>query len=521
MAIRVALGARRWRIVQQLLTESILLSAVGGALGLLLAQWGVPLILAINRDAIPRATEINVDLGVLIFTALIAVLTGGLFGLAPAWQASRPDMQSVLKETARNTTGARATLRNGLVVAEIALTMVLLVGAGLLLRSFYQLQQVNAGFTPERVLSLMVDLPERKYATGEQQTAFFQSLQEKLRALPGVSTVGVTSRLPFGNDDWQTNFLIEGRPEPPPSERPSMEVTVASPDYFRAMGISLLRGRYFTEQDNREHLRNRDLSNLNQGQQWGAGLNTAIVDEEFVRRYWPNEDPIGKQIRLPWGATRERQPLLTVVGVVSRVKLGRLDEQGGFVQVYLSALQATDNSRAIVIKTTLEPETLIAAARQQVSALDSEQPIHSVRTMDELVNRSLSPQRLNLILLGGFAAIALLLAAIGLYGVISYAITQRTQEIGIRMALGAQRRDVLRLVIGHGMKLTSIGVGIGAVGALVIMRFIKSLLFGVSVTDPLTFALIAVLLVGVALLACWIPARRASKLDPMIALRYE
>jgi len=521
MAVRAALGASAWRIVRQLLTESLLLAAAGGALGLLLARWGVPLILAAGGDAIPRAAEVRLDTGVLAFTAAVAALTGILFGLAPAWQASRVDMQGALKDTARSTTGRHAALRQGLVVVEVALTLVLLVGAGLLLRSFHRLQQVDAGFTPERVLSFRLDLPQRKYATEEQQTAFYQSLREKLRALPGVQEVGFASQFPLGHDGWQTSFLIDGQPPPPPHERPSMEVTVASPDYFHALGLPLLRGRYFTEQDNREHLRGRDLSGLSEGERWAAGLNVIIVDEEFVRRHWPNEDPIGKRVRLPWGRQPAKQPVLTVVGVVARVKLERLNEQGGFVQVYLSALQAPGRDRAMLIKTTLEPETLAAAARQQVFAVDPEQPIYDLRTLTELRDNSLAPERLNLILLGGFAAVALLLAAIGLYGVISYAITQRTHEIGIRLALGAQRGDVLKLVIGQGMKLALLGVLIGLGGAWALTRLIKSLLFGVSATDPLTFALIALLLTVVALAACYLPARRATKVDPMIALRYE
>jgi len=518
MAVRAALGAGRWRIVRQLLTESVLLALGGGAFGLLLASGGVRLILALSRDAIPRAAEVGLDAGVLAFTAGIAVLTGILFGLAPAWQGSRADLQDTLKDTTRGTTGGRARLRQGLVVAEVALTLVMLTGAGLLLRSFHRLQQVNAGFSSERVLSFRLDLPEKKYGKEELQVGFYQRLVEGLRALPGVQAVSVTSRLPLGGNDWQTSFLIEGRPEPPPHERPSMEVHLVGPDYFRVMGIPLLHGRAFTDQDDRGHLRGRDLSGFTDGERWMSGLNTIIVDEEFARRHWPNEDAIGKRVRLPWG---EKGPLLTVVGVVGRVKLNQLNERGGFVQAYLPFLQGASGSMAVVMKTTLNPKTLIAAARQQVKALDPDQPVYDTRALRELRDNSIAPQRLNFALLSVFAAVALALAVIGLYGVLAYAVAQRQREIGVRMALGAQRRDVLGLVVGHGMRLTMIGVILGLTGAFALTRVLEGLLFETKPFDPATFLSVTVILVGVALLACWIPARRAARVQPMAALRHE
>src|SRR5437773_4161945 len=518
MAVRAALGAGRWRIVRQLLTESLLLSMAGGALGLLLAYGGVRLILALSSNSIPRAGEIGLDAGVLAFTAVLSVLTGILFGLAPAWQASRPDVHETLKETTRGVTGGRARLRQSLVISEVALTLVMLVGAGLLLRSFHRLQQVNPGFSPERVLSFRLDLPERKYAKEEQQISFYRNLLERLRALPGAQAVSVTSRLPLGGNDWQTSFVIAGQPEPPPHERPSMEVHLVSPEYFRAMGIPLLHGRAFTDRDDRAHLRERDLSSFTDGERWMSGLNAIIVDEEFARRHWPNEDAIGKRVRLPWG---EKGPVLTVVGVVGRVKLNQLNEQGGFVQAYLPFLQGASGSMAVVMKTTQAPEALITAARQQVQALDPEQPIYDVRTLAEMRDNSIAPQRLNLTLLAVFAGVALALAVIGLYGVLAYAVAQRQREIGVRMALGAQRRDVLGLVVGHGMRLTGIGVILGLAGALALTRVLKSLLFEIKPFDPVTFLLVTAVLAGVALLACWIPARRAARVDPMVALRYE
>jgi len=516
MAVRAALGASGWRIVQQLLAESLLLAAIGGALGMLVAHGGLRLLLAASGDSLPRAQEINLSFGVLAFTAAVSVVTGILFGLAPAWQASRPAVQDALKETARGSTGGKARLRHALVVSEVALTLMLLVGAGLMLRSFYRLQDLHPGFSHEQVLTFRLDLPRAKYATNEQQIAFFEQLTERLRTLPGVQAAAFSSQIPLSQSGRQTAFLIEGQPEPPVAERPSMEITTVSPDYFRALGIPILRGRAFTEDDAL-----RQLPNLREADRRPvSAVNVVIIDEEFARKHFANEDPIGKRIRLPWGAS-DRNPVLTVVGVVGTVKLRGLDEKAGFVQAYFSALQDPARGRTLAVKTTLPPETLMSAVRQQVLALDSEQPIYGLRTLEDLRERSLQGRRVGTTLLGIFAGVALSLAVIGLYGVLAYAVTQRTREFGIRMALGAQRGDLLRLVIWQGMKLAMLGVVVGVLGALGLTRWLTALLYEIKPTDPLTLLATPLLLIAIALLACWLPARRATKVLPMEALRYE
>jgi len=322
----------------------------------------------------------------------------------------------------------------------------------------------------------------------------------------------------MGGNDWQSGFRVVGQPPPPPGQGPSMEVSIVSPDYFRTLGIPLLRGRYFTEQDNRANLSEEKLRGLNQRQRLRAGLKTMIVDEEFARRHWPNEDPVGK--RILWGQGSDDPPL-TIVGVVGRVKLYKPNEPAGFVQGYFPFFEMPDNGMSFVVKTALEPEQMIAAARQQVQAVDADRPIYDIKTLTQLRAESIAPQRFNLLLLGLFAAVALVLAVVGIYGVMSYAVTQRTHEIGLRMALGAQTRDVLKLVVGQAMKLALVGVALGLMGAVALTRLMTNLLFGVSATDPATFAAIAVLLTLVALLACYLPARKATKVDPMVALRYE
>ncbi len=518
MAVRVALGASRFRIARQLLTESVLLALLGGLPGVLLAQWAIDGLLKLNPDVLPRAGEIKTDFYVLGFTFVITTLTGLLFGLVPAWQAGRTQAQTALKDAGRGVAGGKAWFRNSLVVAEVALTLVLLVGAGLLLRSFSQLLRTDPGFNYEGLLTFAVDLPDSKYQPLEPQMTFFQTLQERLRALPGVTNAAWSSGLPLGNNGWTTNFSIEGRPLPPPNEMPAMEMTLVSPGYFETMNIPLRAGRWFDERDNREHLRGRDLSQMELIPRLVAGLNCIVIDEEFARRHWPNENAVGKRVR--FGPMADA-PLLTVLGVVGRVKMDGLREETNRVQAYVPYLQGSVPNVRVTLRTAVDPQSLVAAVRAQVQQLDPQQPIHSVNTMENLRAETIASDRLNVLLLGSFAALALALALIGLYGVISYAVTQRTQELGIRIALGAGTKEVLRLVIGQGMKLALLGVGIGIVAAFAFTRLMTSLLFEVSPTDPLTFTLVASLLVFVALLACWIPARRATKVDPMIALRSE
>jgi len=517
MALRAALGAGRWRITRQLLTESGLLALLGAVVGLLFAKGALRVVADLAGESMPRAAEISLDPRVLLFSGLVAALTGILFGLAPAWHASRVDLQGTLKEAGRGATSSRAGLRQGLVIAEVALTFVLLVGAGLLLLSFHRLLQVNPGFAVDRVLTFRINPPEDKYQTDEQEVLFCQALREKLRALPGVRAASLASQnsIPLHEGGWDMRFLIEGRPEPPPHLQPSLQVHLIAPDYFRVMGIPLLQGRDFTEQDNREHLRG-----TSSGNDWGAGLNSIIIDEEFARRYWPNQNPLGQRVRIPFGE-REKQPIVTIVGVVGRVKENRLSDQGGMVQAYFPIYQQTLRNMAVVVKTTTEPGAMLTTMRQQVSQLDPALPIFGIHTMREIRNNNVAPERLNLGLLGGFAALALILAIIGLYGLLAFTVTQRQREIGIRMALGAQRFDVLNLVVGQGMRLILAGVVIGLLGSFALTRVLASVLFKVEPTDPLTFVTVTFSLCVVALLACYIPARRATKVDPMVALRFE
>lgn len=517
MAIRTAMGAGRWRIVRQMLTESISLSLMGGIVGLMIARWGIQFILWISPDAIPRSREIGLDWRVLSFTIAVSFVTGILFGLVPAIQAGHVGVHETLKETGRGTS-RKQWLRSSLVIAEVATTLVLLVGAGLMIRSFYRLQQVNPGFSYDHLTSFSISLPQKKYSSEDLRAAFFRRLAQNLRTLPGVQAAAAASGLPLGNNGWQTSFIVDGRPMPDRTQIPLMEACAVTPDYFRAMNIPLIRGRYFDEHDDRSFLVGQDLTKLKEGQKQTAGLNVVIIDEEFARRYWPNEEAVGKRIRL--GGSPDGQ-LLTVVGVVGRVKMESLSQDSNRVQGYLAAAQTAPSGMTVILKAAGDPNTLLASAREQVKAIDSDQPIYNIRSMNDIRAESVAPERLNLTLLSIFAGIALVLAIVGIYGVMSYSVTQRTHEIGIRMAIGAQPRDVFRMILGHGLLLTLIGIGAGLVGAFVLTRLMAAMLFGVKPTDPLTFSGVALLLTVVALLACYIPGRRATKVDPVNSLRYE
>jgi putative ABC transport system permease protein len=517
MAIRTAVGASRWRIARQLLTESVLLSLIGGAIGLALARWGVQLILYISPNAIPRSREIGLDWTVLVFTIGISVFTGILFGLIPAIQAGYVDVHETLKESGRGTTG-RQWLRSALVVVEVATTLVLLISAGLLIRSFYLLQKVNPGFSDEQLTTFSISLPQKKYASEELRQSFYNRLLENIRALPGVESAAAASGLPLGNNGWQTSFVIDGQPPPPREQTPLMEASLVTPDYFKAMNIPVLRGRVFNDRDDRSHLAGRDLSKFNDNQRAAMGLNKIVIDEEFAKRYWPNEDAVGKRVKLGRDADAE---ILEVLGVVGRVKMESLNQNSDRVQGYFAFNQMTQGGMTVIIKGASDPNQLISSARGVVKSLDPDQPIYSPRTMDEIRGESVAGERLNLTLLSLFAGIALVLAIVGIYGVMSYSVTQRTHEIGIRMAIGARPVDVFKMIMGNGMKLALIGVAIGLVGAYWLTRFMATMLFGVEPRDAMTFASIPVLLIAVALLACYLPGRRATKVEPTISLRYE
>jgi len=499
IAIRLALGAGRWRIIRQLLTESLLLSLVGAGCGLLLAMWGTELLVKLSPATMLTLQDVKTDGRVLGFTLFVSLLTGVLFGIFPALQSARSDVQLALKEGGdRTQSGRQNRLRSLLVVSEIALAIVLLVGAGLLVRSFIRILNVTPGFEQRNLLTMMVPAIGVKYQQDEQVIVFYQSVLDRVKALPGVEATGVVSNLPFGGNGDRYSFHVEEKPLANPSEAPSAERFGISPDYLRTMGIPILRGRGFTDHDT------------------ASTPLVVLINTTLAKRYWPNENPLGKRIRL--GDTTG--PPRTIVGIVGDVDHQGLDDPPD-IQVYTPQMQFTDGFMQLAVRTSVDPASLTAAVRNEIRAVDPDVPIYQIATMRQLISSSVSQRRFTLVLLAGFAAIALLMSAIGIYGVMSYTVTQRTQEIGIRVALGAQTSDVLKLVIRQGIRLVLVGVVSGLIGAFALTRLMEGLLFGVKATDPLTFAGIALLLISVALLACYIPARRAAKVDPMVALRYE
>ena len=507
IAVRTALGATRKRLLKQLLTESVLVSLAGGAFGLLLAFLGVRTLVAMDVGNLPRSDEIGIDGTVMAFALAVSLVAGVLFGLAPALHTATPNLHGALKEGGRGTTADRGShaLRRSLVVTEVALALTLLTGAGLLLKSFARLQGVDPGFDPANLLTFNVSLPQSKYASDTAQAAFFEQALPALARVPGVTGVGATTVMPFGGS-WSTaGFDIEGYQPPENQPGPWGDIRIVSPGFFETLRIPLLRGRYLADSD-------RDGSRL-----------VAVIDQEFVRRYWPREDPLGKRFTFgpPEGVTDTTQnEWIEVVGVVGHTAHEGLDADPR-IQLYLPYRQAAQPFMAVAVRTTGSPDRYVNLARNAIRSVDPDQPISGVSDMEELLSRSVGQRRLSMMLLSLFSGIALVLASIGIYGVMSYSVTQRSRELGVRIALGADRGDVLRLVLRQGMGLAVAGIGIGLAAALALTRLIKSQLYGVAATDPATFVLVAGVLAATALLANLIPAIRAMRTDPAVVLREE
>jgi len=503
IALRVALGARRWRLLQQFLTESVLLATLGGILGLALAYAGLLLLGSFIPENIAQAREISLDLKVLGFTLLVSLSTGLIFGLAPAIQALRLNQSETLKEGGRDSVTGRSgkRLRGVLVTAEVAVSLVLLIAAGLLINSFLRLRNIDPGFKVDHLLTMKIELPQPKYETFKSLSGFYADLVQRVQALPGVQSAAVTTNLPLYRQGNSISIQIEGRPDPPPGQEQIVTTRIISPGYFDTMSIPLLAGRPFNDQDAK------------------TTPNVVVVSETMARRIWPGENAVGK--RIAPGRIRTDADWMQVIGIVKDVRQFDLivDPKP---QMYLSYRQAVFfPPEDLVVKTDVDPASMAAAVRKAVWEIDKDQPVSNIKTMEEILGDSIARQRFSMLLLGIFAGVALLLAAVGIYGVMSYSVAQRTHEIGIRMALGAQTGAVLKLAVGYGLKLVVAGVLIGLIAAFALTRLMATLLFGVTPTDPATFALISLLLVGVAAVASYIPARRATKVDPLVALRYE
>jgi len=498
MAIRVALGASRWRVIRQSLVESLLLSLIGGGTGFLLAMWTVTWLLLHLPEGFPRAYEIGINSAVFVFTLSVSMLTGIVFGLIPAIQAARTNVNEALKTGGKGSIASGSRLRRALVVAEVALSLMLFIGAGLLMKSFWRLTNVNPGFQADHLLTMHVALPELKYTEDSQVIDFYRRLPEQLSALPGVKAVSAVNRLPISGGDPHGGLTIEGRTFAT-GEAPGVSYRRILPNYFRAMGIPLLQGREFDDRDT------------------GGKPDVVIVNQKMAKIYWPDGDAIGKRIKV---GPPENEPWLTIVGVVGNVNHTGLDAEPDFA-TYEPHAKRPWSEMTLLVRTSVDPNTLVGPVQRELKNAEKEILIEDVVTMNRRLDLSVAPQRLNMVLLGTFAFIALLLAAAGIYGVMAHTVTQRTQEIGVRMALGAQLRDVLKMVLRSGMSLVLLGIAIGLAGSFWLTRLMSKLLFGVTPTDAVTFAAVAFILFVVALLACYIPARRATKVDPMIALRYE
>jgi putative ABC transport system permease protein len=504
IAVRTALGATRSRLIRQLLTESVLLSLIGGTIGILLALWGADALASLGPESLPRIREIRADGYALGFTIALSLLTGILFGLAPALATTKPDLNEALKEGSRGSSAGfgRNRLHKTLVAFEVAAALVLLAGAGLLIKSFARLRDVNAGFDAKNVLTATISLPRSRYPDAGSQLRFFQQAIERIEALPGVKAVGAINDLPLSGDKDSTTFTIEGQPLLPMGQQPNTEWRLVNKDYFKAMSIPIIKGRVFTQSDTSE------------------APAAIIINEEMAARYFPGEDPVGKRLVLNLTISNPSPIPREIVGVAGNARDLALDSETR-PEVYAPFLQETVSYMALMVKTESDPASLAVAVRAEARAIDKDLPVSSIQTMEQVFAGSIAGRRFNMLLLGVFAAAALILAAVGIYGVMSYSVTERTRELGIRMALGASSGDILKLVVGQGMRLAAIGLGAGLVAALVLTRALSSLLYEVSATDPLTFAAISFALASVALMACYIPARRAAKVDPMVALRYE
>ncbi|HKQ77448.1 MAG TPA: ABC transporter permease [Blastocatellia bacterium] len=502
LAVRAALGATRGRTLRQLLTESLSLALAGGLFGLLLAWWGVDALTRLLPAGFPRLGEIALDLPALGFALLASLATAIIFGLAPAWQSAKIELQEALKESARGSVGARRNrLRGALVTAEVALSLALLVGAGLLFRSFMRLQAVNAGFDAVGVLTMRLAPSGTNFREDPQYIGFYQKVGEKIATIAGVEAVGAINTLPLSKGPT-FDFRVEGQPEKPVDQWPGANYRNVTPDYFRVMKIPIAQGRPFTERDNE------------------SAPPVALINQAVAERDFAGQNPVGKRINFG-GRDRSGQPIWhEIVGVAANVRNKELQGEAE-PEIYTAAWQDAFAGMTFVIRASVDPTTLATAVRQAVREVDPAQPVSDLRAMETVVGETITQEKLNLTLLGLFGGLALALSAAGIYGVTSYTVAQCSQEIGVRKALGAQNGDVLRLVIRQGMAMVMRGVAIGLVMALAATRVMKGLLFGVGATDPLTFSMIALLLISVALLACWIPARRASNVDPMVALRYE
>ena len=505
IAIRMALGARRWTIVRQLLTESLLLAVAGGLLGTLGAFWGVEALSKLLPESLSKLQDVSLDARVLIFTLGASVLTALIFGGLPALIAARSKVGETLGDVARDVAGGVSGrhVRRVLVVSEVALAVVLLVGAGLLIRSFQQLRKVDLGFEPGNLLTMRMVLPTPKYSKPEARRAFYDELLRRVKETPGVESAGMISFLPLSFSGMNFSFSIEGRPTPGDMDLPLALYRAVSPDYFRAMGIPLQRGRFFEANDKADT------------------TPAIIVNRRLAEQFWPGEEPTGKRLKI--GPPDSPNAWATVVGVVGDVKQSGLygDQKFELYVPYAQEWRGFVAPRDLVVKTKGDANVLAGAVRNAVWAVDKDQPVSNIRTMDQVFAAAISQERFQALLLGLFATLALVLACVGLYGVISYTVAQRTHEIGVRMALGAQPRDVLRLVIKQGMLMTAAGLVVGIAVGSAATRVLSDLLYGVTTTDPLTFAIVPLLLLLVAFLACYVPARRATKVDPLVALRYE